>query len=554
MMRCLATIFSFILALGACASTDTGAVDFRRADLEGAYRSASCKLTGSAEICPPLREARLERKFLGNPSKMIPRGNNYSIRLDAALINEISEAFSLTWRNRPGFHRNGEIIVLARAFEFSQSSDAAQRFANFAGGNDTADLSKVKVIYFNPDVDAGQSLSISNLPIFGPFEHTGAPVGLQIIVIELDRISDSVKGLLETLAGLGRTAGSSQIGPAADILFDLGAGLLETGQDDIIFEYRMVMDNQSSNKDGQIVSPFESGRLVFRRLQNRSYQSVWRNLRLDENTGLLLKKEKMTEPLWSPYTKETYFVVNIIDHGPNGPVGYYEEQTYQDVSQQLDNYINNERSPIVAASEAVANLLRQRQSLSYSKRLGDQLNEAVNRWELYSHFSLVDGDFEKFADKAEDGCQADFQKIIQQKSRTRDVLRNARESTNVLLEMMQAAFKKEDSSQKSLLSEADKIILLRRIRGGIFNNLSYEAPENEEASFEKSVYDSSKFKDTFLGTSEANRIDAYQSFISVFENAAREAGPDSCRDLRQRHGLSKPEPQPKPAVADGSTN
>jgi hypothetical protein len=362
--------------LASCTSLDTGYIDYRRAeDIPNVsneiakYIETECKPDASANskpsICPPLLGARLFRKNVSRNTG-IQSGEVYSIRIDYAYMDNVSEIplrLERLGRLRNPFRAQAEIVVLARAFEFgaiaqnvvsAKTTDSGQQIQGQQQAADTTfvdldfqSLNSARVIYYSPDVENGQGLNFSNIPILGPVEYGGRPVGIQIIVLELDRVSTEMKGLLSSLASLGQTAGALPSGGATDILTGLGKSLLESNQDDIIFEYRFVLDplNQPNSYNS---APFEEGRYVLIRLQNRTYEHVWRNLELDHNTGqVYVKNRELNKD--RIYTEETYFTLNIINHGEEAAQAVYVNRSLTQLRDAINASSDATSKPAIEA-------------------------------------------------------------------------------------------------------------------------------------------------------------------------------------------------------------
>jgi len=535
-----------------CATIDSGSVDYRRAEsinlsdarslLEQRKQSCQPNVSGErARICSPMLPARLDRKFVGKAAKSIRADDVYSIRLDYGVIAEMNELPKIRLRKGNVFGQNGEIAVLVKAFEFSAEKDKAESFLDFnqkksSGDDSEDDFSEARVVYFNPDVDNGQALNMSNIPILGPVKYTGRPVGLQIIVLELDRMSEPVKSMLQNLAGLGRSYANA--GPVTDALFDLGTSLVEGSQDDIIFEYRMVMDN-TNHTDEQVVSPFEEGRLVFRRAQNRSNRLIWRNLRLDENTGALytqttckstsncetLNKLQQSEVFgtkevetsetarYRPYTSETYFVVNIINHGENGPEAFYEFESYGSFQNDLQLYIDERDAPINSLNDPIVKLIAKRQSQAKSEGISNLLEKVADDWEEYSLFSFA-ADFEDA-----ESCELHTQ-ISSQIAKRNLLLSNAQRSTYELYASIKA-------SQASLLEANEKSKLLSRLSSVLLGRLS-----NKDLTPSYKVHNFTSWGNFWAvyGTNEGS-----QKFSALFKEASETSAPSTCSELKQLH-------------------
>jgi hypothetical protein len=365
------------MALSACSTIDTGVADYRRAELPPSneeiakrieyFNETACrtqKALKPAKICAPLLGSRLFRK---NTSLGTAIGVNdvYSIRLDHGFMQYVSEFHFTPSRlldaNNP-FVPQAEIVVLARAFEFSTDPNTEVGFVELAG---ESSLNAAKVIYYSPDVEHRQALNFSNIPLLGPVKYTGNPVGIQLIVLELDRVSDEMKGLLDSLASLGQSSKFLGQGAGADALLTLGKSLLENNNDDIIFSYRFVLDHSTKGNDATSAG-LEEGRYVLRRITNRRADQVWRNLELDHNTGQLFLVDKngqtmpcvsVTRPLnkpcvYSPYRDETYFTLNIFKNTGSNEASYIHQETLGELNTRLKETLENRNDGIAAARAA----------------------------------------------------------------------------------------------------------------------------------------------------------------------------------------------------------
>lgn len=541
-------IFSLlsILLLTACASIDTGLVEFRRADLQGdANSQRMCKGGTGNERCRQVTPATLVRKFRGDPTRQIEKGNYYSIRMDSAFIEHMTELPLPLLRRLNGaspfrwnpFGQNGEIVILARAFEFSETEgDTSAQFLDF--GSDTAEESNTfggfddaKVVYFSPDVDNGQMLSFSNIPVLGPVEYKGNPIGLQIIVLELDRMSDSVRGLLDKLAALGRTYATP--GAPMDLLLSIGSGLLQSASDDIIFEYRMVMDNGDFTPN-QIVSNFESGRLVFRRAKLRTdNRHLWDKVILDVNTGKLVttqtgyeyKADGQDVVEKGDYIEETYFVLNVIDHGEVGPTGVYEMKEWKTLSQEYDNLLESRSVALSTALETeVLNLIHVRKSLQKSAEIGDSLDSAAREWRSFksryiSSFTVPN---------SETVCKATLDEVKTPASELSATRSEAiYELNRFLIDLSALAGElasKKDAEQEKIFRMKEKDTLIKRLRGFIFKDMAISDDEMSD-----SLKDFETFHTTFAADENMRK-----AFIDRIEAAAKAGSPQDCKELEAR--------------------
>jgi hypothetical protein len=416
--------------ISSCANFNSGKVDFRRAAelsvpqaeaLRSSHLSTCWQTQGKERLemetrgtrfnrCAAMLPTTLSDKNYGNPENAVKVGDVYSIRLDFGRIQTLGETFGNirfgTLQSRSLAQQQGEIAVLVNAFEFAPPNTTTGnggRFYNLGQNRLTSnasntnserqplaepDYASARVVYFSPDVLRGQSLNLSNIPITAPQKYEGRPIGIQIIVIELDRLSDSTKSLLKGLAELGRTTvGASE---TTSTLLSLGKSLLEGSNDDVVFEYRFVMDN-AADLGGQIVSPFASGRYVFRRSENRNYTQIWNNLRLDQNTGELMvvrpREGQEATPTYMPYGADTYFTVRVINHGPNGLAAIYENATWQQATERFDAFLNTATTLSLGADAIktkVDELLATRRSLAGLTAINAATSSVSNAWKLYS--------------------------------------------------------------------------------------------------------------------------------------------------------------------------
>lgn len=413
-MRIVASSFAIVAPaalLGGCAAMETGYIDYRRAapiadigtsisDYTSSASACAPKTKGKPEACPPLLGARLYRKNLSYKTGIQP-DSVYSIRLDYGFFDYVSDppiTLSRIGSGRSPFVSQAEIVVLARAFEFAAidnkaidpADPAAQVDPNSFADLTVESLNQAKVIYYSPDVESGQGLNLSNLPILGPVKYGGRPIGIQIIVLELDRVSEEMRGLLSGLASLGQSSGVLPGGASTKILTDLGKSLLEGNQDDVIFEYRFVLDR--TNAANSIASaPFEAGRYVLRRMHHRQHEFVWRNLELDHNTGALFRRLTRTDKNgtevegYTPYRGETYFTLNIIDHGPTAAEASYTSQTLASLRQAIETQAASRDQTLTEVTSSIRQLTEQYQAATIKQELVEKWDAAENAALRYAY-------------------------------------------------------------------------------------------------------------------------------------------------------------------------
>lgn len=382
-------ILSFsVIALWGCSSTNTGEIDFRRVEpvsdigaAEKRYRE-NCKgaygeavLPVSRAKCRPMFEVRMDRQNSGFGRPIIS-GDVYSLRLEHGLIADISELpFPLS---RPGggsnpFRPTGEIVILANVFEFGASNP---KFL------DPIDLTQAKVVYFSDDVRAHQDLNFKNIPLQAPVAYSGNPIGIQLMIVEMDRTSGPAESLISRLAELGKTSDYLP-GSTVNTLLDLGAALLQQNHDDLIFEYRMVLD-PSTTSAHPASSPFEEGRYILMRNEDRDTEIPWNDFRFDPETGKIYRTEPQRGAIGM--ADYTYFSVNVVKH-PSGtkPSGYSFE-SFAAFSQRFEQEISDRDAPLSTIQARVEKDILDARAASWEGLLSKKWVEVAERANLYSSY------------------------------------------------------------------------------------------------------------------------------------------------------------------------
>ena len=282
----------------------------------------------------------------------------YSISLEHAVLGGFI--------NEGRFAQPGEIVILANVFEYLDTQGTGGRFYEFpeidsrasTSANTSADL---KVIYFTPDAYLYQPLNFSALTITPPTRYHGRPIGIQIVILELDRVPGPLQSLLGTLADLATPASAITGLPGAEkIMLDLGKSLLDgkVNQDDVLFDFRMVLSPHAPlMKNDQ--ATFQPGRHVFIRQQDRSEPVPWSALRLDHNSQKLITagdhlKLGCPKNLECEFTRDSYLVVNIVKHSPSTQLAYYPHQTIVELNAALQ--AADDLGPLSSLNSVTANL------------------------------------------------------------------------------------------------------------------------------------------------------------------------------------------------------
>jgi hypothetical protein len=230
-----------VFVLAGCAASNEGAVDYRKAEATMAVLPPGKFSETEKDPLQPLHLIRKNYASWDGDAALV-KGDSITIRLRQSRITdciEIPNPFD-------DFIPNCEIAVVVHAFEFGKGED-------FDFGPDAA--KKGRIVFFSPDVRAGQTLNFDNMPIYGPITYNGGPIGLNIFVIEIDDSNEQFKALLNTIAKTGGTI-YPPASPVLKVLDQIGTALLSGGTDDIELRYTIVLD-----PDGKVYERLNFARL-----------------------------------------------------------------------------------------------------------------------------------------------------------------------------------------------------------------------------------------------------------------------------------------------------
>lgn len=322
--------------VSACAFSNEGAVEFRRAEPYRPNNAAASLKVGASTTSPaaPVYPVPLLRKDIssGELQARIDVKDKVSIRLRDGFLRNCNERMLSPLR---GFNKNCEIAILFKAFELGAGQDF-----NFKPGAEK----DARVVYFSNDVQPGQFFNLHNLPVYGPLEYEGRPLGIDIWIIEIDAEDHQSAALLRKLATIGATA-HAPAAPVLAVLDQLGSALLASGTDDVEFRYTMVLD-PSGGYSGTAYSSAEAGDYVFVREDHRESTTDWHNLQLDHNTGRIWKRTQ-TGAL-ELYRDNTYLTVQVLRNAGSVDVAL-AQNTYGEFRAALEK----EATTKVAALEPV---------------------------------------------------------------------------------------------------------------------------------------------------------------------------------------------------------
>ena len=155
------------LAVSGCALSDEGAVDYRRGDIKQA-------------ATPGRKDLYQTRALKGKNLKTDLQNAKFS-KMDSVSINIqqafIRDCFDLALNPLRGFRKNCEIAIIANVFEFGNGADF-----NFSEEG----LKDGRIVFYSGDVYPGQFLNFNNLPVYGPIQYSGNPLGIMFAIVEID--------------------------------------------------------------------------------------------------------------------------------------------------------------------------------------------------------------------------------------------------------------------------------------------------------------------------------------------------------------------------------
>ncbi|MGR3311332.1 MAG: hypothetical protein ACUZ77_11235, partial [Candidatus Brocadiales bacterium] len=283
-----------VVTFGGCAISNVGKVTFRKATpLAGFQERKNLQGDKIKDEMLPLQY----KNYTLSKDGMFDVGDSISIHLRTAYIATFSE-FPSFWRvlsfrrGRANLHKrlfNGEIAIVANAFE-----EATGKEIDYKEDNG-------RLVFYSDDVQKGQLLNMSNLPIYGPIKYNGAPVALRLSIIELDVITEQARAIMSVIASAGSTA-YPPASPVLGVLNNLGQVLVTDEQNDPEFRYTMVLDPRGGFEDLNHTI-LEAANYVFVRTEKRTEEIPWKELVLNENEGTVHWNDKDNNyPLYTDHT------------------------------------------------------------------------------------------------------------------------------------------------------------------------------------------------------------------------------------------------------------
>jgi len=266
------------------------------------------------------------------------RGDPVFITVERLFVSEFDELNftpGLLMSGNDPFRSRGEIAVLVA------SSTGSQPISN------TTFDSHV-VVHYSGDTREGQFSNFRNQIVFGPTEVDGAFLGLEFVLLEIDRPTDQDNALFEQLASLGKGLSGATSGPTFDILAELGTSLLSAPNDDVEMRFRFNFD--IGDRPGARL-PLAPGRYVLIREEERGYKADtsarrslrattdWAELCLDEAGQLRWRDDAQGSECESQnlYVENTYLVLNVEATVPEQTISNQTFAALVDDLQKVEN-------------------------------------------------------------------------------------------------------------------------------------------------------------------------------------------------------------------------
>jgi hypothetical protein len=362
----LSRLFMLLTVIGlvsSCALSNVGSVDMRRTSTS-IYSAANNSNTEN----PDRSDTNVSKAVKAEPLPLIHKnyslgkdsrvqeGDSLSVTLRTAFVKDF---FELSFNPLRGFQANGEIAIVANAFEAETGKEI-----------DFIKMQSGRLVFFSDDVAKGQVLNLNNLPIYGPKSYTGQPFALRITIFELDGGTEQAKNLLNSIAKAG-SAAYAPASPLLDLLNGIGQSLFNGAHNDTEFRYTMQFNPRPGSK---FINSFvlEAGNYVFIRLSERTEKVPWDRIVLDENKGeLFWKNENGGGDQLKPYIDNTYLVVEVNTGGSAKDIDL-KQNTFDELLVELkkeDKAAAEQLSPATTAVSKAINqvLLRRNQTTHFNQ-------------------------------------------------------------------------------------------------------------------------------------------------------------------------------------------
>ena len=383
--------FACLLSASCAAHVDVGQADYRIAEPPQARTSCS-----GSSICDPLSPANLERRYLPGalPDEApFQRNEVFTIVLEQAVMGpRISEAIVLGNEIGPSLGDYAEIAILANVFEFSPaaSTEDVRGFLNgttdMIAGKNAPDA--IKLVYYSDDVRPNQPLNFDSIALYPRSAYSGASIGVQLVVLEVDSQSPAVGSLLSTLAEFGKGAMPTLPG-ATDVIFDLGESLFTGGSgDDKVLDYRFVLAYGGDGSDFP-KAEFAPGRYVLMRQQDRRSPINWNEFQVDHNSGRLFRKLPLPAGATAEVRDRFYMTINMQRYPAGTSAEALNLQAWSAFRKTLDEAGTGSGDAAVIALESnLRSILLEQNSTRRTSDLVASWNEAERSLRMYEQLYL----------------------------------------------------------------------------------------------------------------------------------------------------------------------
>lgn len=393
-------LFVCVGALMSCSVSDVGEVQARRAIPRAQLAIVDTgpnAQASEANACATQLGFGLAGLSAANvPLNPINKGDFYQMRLRSGFIStegaasenffsdlspsasglgETSVALGQNWTLGP----NLELLVVARVFDYGgiEINDGNFEEVGFVTDITNKEVEDSKVIYSSLDVFEGQRLSMDNLPIIGPVAYSGAGLGFQMVVLELDLESETQRNLVRGVLDASQTAAAIGSGLAGQALTTIASSLVDNGNtDDFIFEYRFGLDSSPSvNSNGVLLT---EGFYLIVADYSRRQQTPWLRLRLDPATGKVFDcaaaKADMPIEAIPHFTDSTYFVIQVSKALKDTPARLAFENVQTARKRLAENGFTLTQATV---SEATSNILAEIATEELRRKIENEITAAA---------------------------------------------------------------------------------------------------------------------------------------------------------------------------------
>lgn len=239
-----------------------------------------------------------------------------------------------------------QAAIVANAFQMCSDASCNDGF-NFKPDADNDG----RVVYFSNDIKKSQrSLSFGTLPMFGPFEYNGNPVGISLHVVKLaNDQSASLAPMLTALSSIGLQSGLPT--EVSSVLNTMGSNLLKGFEVRLLRYDTLLMQGGSANDRSLGISRFVYGDYIVIRTEERSQEINFGDLRYDPATARLYRDVACTPA--HEVSDVTYGVIQVLRGNRSA---YIKAANLANLRKQVDDFANSRMANL--PSQVLAKLAR----------------------------------------------------------------------------------------------------------------------------------------------------------------------------------------------------